>query len=372
MKHLLTGGRVWRADHTFADDCPVLIENEKILAVGDACDAYIADKITDVTGMTVLPGLVDVHTHGRAGYDFNDATEEQMHLMRRDYAKHGVTSVMATLASDTREGWLRSVKTIEACGYEGIHFEGRYLNVAKKGAHAEHLLSPLDPADLAECLSAVHVPCHVSAALELDTDGAFAKKAIEMGATLGIGHTMATAEEARTAIARGATSFTHLFNAMPPLHHREGGAVSVALNGGGYGEIIADGVHICPDVVRLAYRCLGKDYTVLITDSMAGTGCPDGEYTIAGMPVIVKDGRALTTGGVIAGSTLNLWDGVKNLMSFADTDLADAIACATVNPARMVGIDGTVGSIDANKRADLLLVNAAMDLCRVIQCGEFI
>jgi len=372
MKHLLIGGRVWRADHTFTENCPVLIENKRLLAVGSSTAAYTADHITDVTGMTVLPGLVDVHTHGRAGFDFNDATAEQMRLMRADYAKHGVTSVMATLASDTKEGWLRSVKLIEECGYAGIHFEGRYLNCAKKGAHAEHLLTPLDPADLEECLSAVHIPCHVSAALELDTDGAFAKKAIEMGSTLGIGHTMATAEEARTAIARGATSFTHLFNAMPPLHHREGGAVSVALCGGGYGELIADGVHICPDMVRLAYRCLGKDRTVLITDSMAGTGCPDGEYTIAGMPVVVKNGRALTTGGVIAGSTLNLWDGVKNLMTFADVSLADAIACATVNPARMVGIDKSVGSIDEGKRADLLLVNAEMDLCRVMHCGEFI
>ncbi|MBQ8310746.1 MAG: N-acetylglucosamine-6-phosphate deacetylase [Clostridia bacterium] len=372
MKQLLTGGLVWRSDHTFTENCPVLIGDGSILAVGATCDAYTPDQIADISGMTVLPGLVDVHTHGRAGYDFNDATEEQMRLMQKDYARHGVTSVMATLASDTQEGWLRSIRAIEACGYEGIHFEGRYLNSAKKGAHAAHLLASLDPDELKKCLAAVHLPCHVSAALELDKDGSFSRKAIEMGATLGIGHTAATAEEARTAISRGATSFTHLFNAMPPLHHREGGAVAVALNGGGYGEIIADGVHICPDMVRLAYRCLGVDHTVLITDSMAGTGCPDGEYSIAGMPVIVKNGRALTTDGVIAGSTLNLWDGVKNLMSFADASLADAIACATLNPARMVGIDGTVGSIDAGKRADLLLVNAETELCRVMRCGEWI
>ena len=221
-------------------------------------------------------------------------------------------------------------------------------------------------------LAGTHLPAHVSAALELDTDGAFTKKAIEMGATVGIGHTAATAEEAKRAIAYGATSFTHLFNTMPPLHHREGGVVSVALNGGGYGELIVDGVHICPDMVRLAYRCLGKELTVLITDSMAGTGCPDGDYCIAGMPVVVKDGRALTTGGVIAGSTLNLWDGVKNLMSFADATLADAVICATLNPARMVGIDDRVGSIDAGKRADLLFVNDALEICRVMQCGAYL
>lgn len=370
MRTLVMGGRVLGADRTFLEQCPILVEDGKILAVGDACDASVADTVLDVAGYTVLPGLVDVHTHGRIGFDFCGATAKQMHLMKEDYARHGVTSVMATLASGTREEWLSSIRAIEACGYVGIHFEGRYLNPAKRGAHAAHLLGALDAAELDSFLQHVHVPCHVSAALELDADGSFCAKAIEKGATLGLGHTCATAEEARVALLRGATSFTHLFNAMPPLHHREGGAVSVALNGGGYGEIIADGVHICPDMVRLAYRCLGVDKTVLITDSMAGTGCPDGNYSIAGMPVVVKDGRAMTTDGAIAGSTLNLWDGVKNLMRFADVSLADAVTCATLNPARMVGIDSTVGSIEAGKRADLLLVNAENEICRVLLGGR--
>ena len=370
MKTLIAGGRVLGADRTFWDRCPILVEDGKILAVGNVCGACAADTLLDASGYTVLPGLVDVHTHGRCGFDFCGATEEQMRLMKEDYARHGVTSVMATLASGTREEWLSSIAAIEACGYVGIHFEGRYLNPAKRGAHAPHLLGALDAQELGSFLEHVHVPCHVSAALELDADGSFCAKVLEKGATLGLGHTCATADEARLALSRGATSFTHLFNAMPPLHHREGGAASVALNGGGYGEIIADGVHICPDMVRLAYRCMGPDRTVLITDSMAGTGCPDGEYSIAGMPVVVKDGRAVTVDGAIAGSTLNLWDGVKNLMRFAGIGLADAVTCATRNPARMVGIDGTVGSIEAGKRADLLFVNADNEICRVFVGGR--
>ena len=370
MKTLMEGGRVFSSDRAFLQNCPILIEDGRIVAVGDACRAYEADERIDATGFTVLPGLVDVHTHGRIGFDFCGATEEQMRLMKADYARHGVTSVMATLASGTREEWLYAIDAIQSCGFDGIHFEGRYLNSAKRGAHAAHLLSDLNAEELEFFLSRVHVPCHVSAALELDADGSFSQKALACGATLGLGHTCATADEARLAIKRGATSFTHLFNAMPPLHHREGGAVSVALNGGGYGEIIADGVHICPDMVRLAYRCLGADKTVLITDSMAGTGCPDGDYSIAGMPVVVKDGKALTVEGAIAGSTLNLWDGVKNLMSMAGIGLADAVACATVNPARMVGIDGEVGSIAAGRRADILFVNGENEICRVFVGGR--
>ncbi len=370
MKTLICGGRVWNEDHGFLQNCSVLIEDDTILALGAACDAYTADAVIDATGYTLLPGLVDVHTHGRIGFDFCDASAAEMAEMQADYARHGVTSVFATLASDTQEGWLRAIRAIEENDYAGIHLEGRYLNFAKRGAHAADLLVPLDAEELDGILSHIHIPCHITAAFELDADGSFTACALKNGATLGLGHTGANAREARLAVERGVTSFTHLFNTMPPLHHRDGGAVVVALNGGGYGELIVDGIHICPDMVKLAYRALGAEHTVLITDSMSGTGCPDGNYSIAGMPVILKDGRALTTEGALAGSTLNLWDGVRNLMQFAGIDLGDAVACATINPARMVGIDHTVGSIAPGKRADLVWINDQNELCRVYRRGS--
>jgi N-acetylglucosamine-6-phosphate deacetylase len=155
------------------------------------------------------------------------------------------------------------------------------------------------------------------------------------------------------------TAFSHLYNAMPALHHREGGCVCVALLGEGFGEIIADGLHICPDMVALAYRCLGNEKAVLITDSMEATGCPDGEYSIAGQPVIVKNGKAVTLDGALAGSTLDLWNGVKNLMAFAGASFADAVLCATRNPAKMLGVEDSIGTLEVGKRADLLLVDEA-------------
>lgn len=372
MKTLLLGGDVWFADRTVKKDCAVLWEDGTILAVGDACNGVMPDHIVNATGMTVIPGLIDVHTHGRAGYDFCTANVEEMKKMKLDYACHGVTSVFATLASGTVEEWTRAIRNIQAAGFEGIHFEGRYLNSQKRGAHAAELLAKPNAAELEEFLKQIDIPCHVSAAFELDEDGSFAETARRYGATMGLGHTAATAEQTRVAIERGVRSFTHLYNAMPPLHHREAGPVGVAFCGGGYGELIVDGMHICPEMVALAYKCLGEDRTVLITDSMEGTGCPDGTYSIAGQPVYLKDGRAVTGDGALAGSTLDLWDGVKNLMKFAGASFADAVACATVNPARMVGIDKTVGSIEAGKRADLLLIDDCMDIAIIYNGGELV
>lgn len=371
MKTILKGGRVLLADGRFVDNCPVLWENDTILAVGDACAAYTADRTLDATGYTVIPGMIDAHTHGRAGYDFSTATVEQMREMKKDYARGGVTAVFATLASGTTEEWNQAIAAIQEVGYEGIHLEGNFLNVKKRGAHPERLLVAPDADVLEGYLKQIHVPCHISAAYELDADGSFAARAVQYGATLALAHTMATAEEARLAISRGVTAFSHLYNAMPALHHREGGAVCVALLGEGYGELIADGMHICPDMVALAYRCLGTEKAVLITDSMEATGCPDGEYSIAGQPVLVKDGRAVTLDGALAGSTLNLWNGVQNLMQFAGASFGDAVLCATRNPARMLGVEDRLGSIAAGMRADLLLVNEAqMEIADVYACGE--
>lgn len=367
MKTLIKGARVWQKDRSFAQNCPIVIEDERILSVGTA-EQW--DREINAEGLTVLPGLVDVHTHGRSGYDFCDATKEQMLQMKRDYLKKGVTSVFATLASGTEEQWKRAIADIEACGFAGVHLEGNYLNAAKRGAHAPELLVRPNAESLERVLNQIHIPCHISAAFELDSDGSFAACAKKYGATMGLGHTAATAAEARLAIERGVTSFTHLYNCMPPLHHREGGAVSVGLTSNAWVELIADGLHICPEMICLAYRAKGNEKFVLVTDSMSATGEADGEYAIAGMKVIVRQGRAETVEGALAGSTLDLWNGVKNLMRFADIPLEEAVACATLNPALMVGIDSLVGSVDAGKRADLLLVDDALDVRMVFAAGE--
>ena len=144
---------------------------------------------------------------------------------------------------------------------------------------------------------------------------------------------------------------------MPTLHHRDGGAVCAALLGDAYVELICDGVHISPEMIRLAYKCKGSDKVTLVSDSMEATGCSDGDYTIAGNTVVVKDGVARTEGGALAGSTLSLFDAVKNLSEFCMIDFAKALPCATVNPAKQIGIFDRYGSIDVGKNADLIIIN---------------
>lgn len=328
-----------------------------------------AREVYDAAGRRVIPGLVDVHTHGRAGGDFVSADEETLRRMLRSYALSGVTTLLPTLASAEPEQLRTAIHRLRRLSEEenrengevrahigGIHLEGRYLNPAKRGAHAPELLAPLDPDELEGFLRDMPGVRHVTAALELDTDGSFLRRTRDCGATVGLGHSTATYEQAAQAFENGATAVTHLYNALPPLHHRSGGAVCAALLTETVScELICDGFHVAPEMVKLAAR-LAQERLVLITDSMEATGCPDGAYSIAGMPVTVVDGRARTSDGAIAGSTLSLLDGVYNYSRFADLPLEDAIYAATLAPAREVGLDGEVGSLEAGRRADLLIL----------------
>ncbi len=356
----------------------LLIEDGVIRRVGQL---EVAGDVWDAEGTYLVPGLVDVHTHGRAGHDFLNCTDEELHRMARDYARHGVTAVMPTLASATLEKMLAATHRInrfepaaDEASFVGVHWEGRYLNPSKRGAHAEELLASLCAEELDRQVLRDCKALHISAAFELDRDGSFARMASHLGATLGLGHTEATYAQAVEAEKNGVTAYTHLYNAMPPLHHRDGGAVLAALMGGGFAELICDGIHVCPEMAALAYRNKGAERLVLISDSMEATGCPDGEYAIAGMPVTVKDGIARTHDGALAGSTLTLDQGVNNLIKFCSIPLTDAILCATEAPAKEMGVFDRYGSIEEGKYADLLVLRdvGSLDILRVMRQGTWI
>ena len=387
MTLLLSDANIYRTASRSFSAGDILIENGRITGVSDGPSAWrtAADQIVDVDSRMIIPGLVDVHTHGRAGGDFSSASADKMAEMSESYLRSGVTTLLPTLASAplddlrTAVDRINRVRALESdpanagrlAHFAGTHLEGRYLNVAKRGAHAPELLFPLDADELSSILTAVDGARHVSAALELDTDGCFLRKALSLGATVSIGHTAATYAQAMDAFAHGCTAATHLYNAMLPLHHREGGAVCAALLSPDVScELICDGFHIAPEMVKLA-GTMKKDHLVLITDSMEATGCADGEYTIAGMPVTVKDGKARTHDGAIAGSTLSMWKAVKNYRTFAGVSFEDAVYAATMAPAVEVGLTDEIGSLEPGKRADLLILGDYLTIDRVMVGGVF-
>ena len=376
---LLKNALVYRnTTHSF-EFADVRIENGVIAEIGNISTAD--DQVLDMNGKAIVPGLVDVHTHGRAGCDFVNATAEDLSKMASDYAKHGVTTVMPTVASAPLDDMIAAVDRINRfvpddseADFCGVHLEGRYLNPKRKGAHADELICSLNADELENEVFRMCRSLQISAAWELDKDGSFAKKAREIGATLSLGHTDATYAQSRKAEADGVCAYTHLFNTMPPFHHRDGGAICAALTGDRFAELICDGIHIAPQMIRLAYMCLGSKRTVLISDSMEAAGCPDGEYSIAGNPAILKNGIARTPEGALAGSTLTLDSAVNNLIDYCDIPLAEAILSATENPARQIGVFDSCGSIDIGKRADMLVLKNTerLEIINVCVNGKFI
>lgn len=369
----IKNARVYRTEQRDFIPATVVVEEGKIKSIlaPDACTCDMT--VVDGTGKLLVPGLVDTHTHGRIGYDFDSATVAQMKDMRHSYAVDGTTTVFPTIASAPLAQIEQAIDNVKAAGYDCIHLEGRYLNCKRRGAHRADLLFPLDVNEFSALLDRMEgLTVHISCAAELEGGEAFVKTAVSRGATVSLGHTDATYEEALEAISWGVNSFTHTFNAMRPIHHREPGPVVAALaTEGVYAEVIADGFHLNPAIVKLAYLAKRPAHLTLITDSMSATRCADGEYAIAGEKVYVVDGKAINEEGNISGSTITLYQAVRNLMKFAGVSYAEALPYATIVPATEVGIDSVTGSIAEGKRADLLLVDAeSYDITNVWQAGE--
>ena len=369
----IKNARVYRTEQRDFIPATVVVEEGKIKSILAPAACTCDMTVVDGTGKLLVPGLVDTHTHGRIGYDFDSATVAQMKDMRHSYAVDGTTTVFPTIASAPLAQIEQAIDNVKEAGYDCIHLEGRYLNCKRRGAHRADLLFPLDVNEFSALLDRMEgLTVHISCAAELEGGEAFVKTAVSRGATVSLGHTDATYEEALEAISWGVNSFTHTFNAMRPIHHREPGPVVAALaTEGVYAEVIADGFHLNPAIVKLAYLAKRPAHLTLITDSMSATRCADGEYAIAGEKVYVVDGKAINEEGNISGSTITLYQAVRNLMKFAGVSYAEALPYATIVPATEVGIDGTVGSIAEGKRADLLLVDAeSYDITNVWQAGE--
>lgn len=366
---ILHGCYIYDSDYKTFVHGALLVRDGKFERVMRTCDpSLFPSDVTkiDMTGKYLIPGLVDVHTHGRAGYDFNTAPADRYDEIALSYARTGTTTVMPTLASATLDSLERSTAAIAerrnlpgTAAFAGVHLEGRYLSPKKRGAHASELLAAPSADEIRRFKAlAPGVRMRLSMAPELPGGDEMIRAAKELSVTVTAAHTDADFAQLSHAVSVGVTGFTHTFNAMRPIHHRDpGGAGAALLFDDCYAEFICDGHHIDPEIIRLSWRVKAPDRFVLITDSMEAAGCSDGEYFIAGLPVFVRDGLAVNSEGALSGSTLDLFSGLKNFMKFCGLSLEEALPCATSNPARMIGAAEECGSIREGARADLIILS---------------
>ena len=350
----------------------LVVEDERIAALLPPESGKEEDELL------CLPGFIDIHTHGGAGADVCDKTAESLQKLSRYYASHGVTSwcpTTMTLPSDDLREIFQTVGRVRGseCGayIQGVNMEGPYVSREKCGAQNPAFLRPAD-ADEVRALHAISPICLVDLAPEVE--GALTlPKALGDDIVCSVAHTNATYAQTKAAFDAGFRHVTHLFNAMSPFTHRAPGAVGAVLeNERVTAELICDGFHLDPVAVRLAFRLLGANRCVAVSDSLSCAGCPDGDgYALGGQKVVVKDGKAFLANGTLASSTTNLFNAFKNLLRFG-VPFADALASCTLGPARVIGADADTGSIEAGKYADLIFVDDSLNLRHVMVKGRML
>lgn len=339
----------------------------------------VPDEVIDAGGGYVLPGFVDIHTHGAMNYDLCDADPNGIEAILAYHGSQGVTTVVPATMAYPEPVIEKIVRTtlpyFNKDGYgavlRGINLEGPFISLQKRGAqNPDNLVNPdLDFFNRMFALSEKHILL-VDLAPELPGALKFIQEISEK-CVVSLAHTDATYDEAIAAFEAGASHVTHLFNGMPPLNHREPGVIGAAADKATFVEIISDGFHLHPAIVRSAFRMFGADRVCLISDSMRATGMPDGEYDLGGQRVNVSNGKATLTGGnfSIAGSAVNLADMCRRAIGFG-VPIEHAVRAATLNPARAVGLDGKIGTIEVGKRADLVIWDSELRTKEVICAGK--
>ena len=382
MKTVITAGHL--VTPTEWIEAPiVLIQDGHVAAVGSRTSMELpAGTHRDFPGLVLAPGFIDIHIHGGAGHDVMEADTAALSAIERHMASHGVTSYLPTTVTAPQD---RILKALEHLGRSivarrtqpqgarplGIHLEGPFISHAKRGVHPPEHLVPPSPDKLDLFWQASQGTIHMmTVAPELPGAIETIRHAWSLGVHSSLGHSDANYAQASAAIAAGADHATHTFNAMRALDHRDPGILGTALtNDAVSADIIADGVHVDPTVVRLFVRAKGPDRAVLITDAISATGMPDGRYRLGAFEVEVNGDRCQYE-GKLAGSVLTLDRAVRNVMSFAGWKLQQAIRLATLNPAQLLGISKERGLIAPGCTADMVALTPEGNVVRTIVAGH--
>lgn len=357
----------------------LVIKEGKIKAILTSGHLDIDDEeVIDARGQSVIPGFIDSHIHGANGYDTMDEDPEAILEIAKHLVSEGTTSFLATTMTES----IHAIETALAHAKDtntpvgtaellGIHLEGPFVNVVKKGAQPEqHIIKPdLDLFKRWQTLSGNKIKT-VTMAPEEDVDGQFIKAVKDTGINVSMGHTDVSFDEAKQATKYGVNQVTHLCNQMNGIHHRDVGLVGASfLLPHLKLELISDGIHVSDEMLQLIYNNVGSEKLMLITDAMRAKGLEDGTYTLGGQTVHVANNKATLDDGTLAGSVLPMIDGAKRMLDLEGPTMHDIIQMASVNPARQLGVYDRKGSIEVGKDADLLIIDHDLQLKKTITKG---
>ena len=363
----------------------VLVQDGVIAGVGTFLEheAPQARRVLDLGESTLVPGFIDMHIHGGAGRDVMDASPDALPAVERLLYSHGVTSYFPTTITAPMD---RTLRALEHLGQEierarenqesrarpvGIHLEGPFISHARPGVHpAGDLQKPSMPLFERMWEASRGTVKVMTIAPELPGARELISEATRRGVCVSMGHSDADLAQAQAGVDAGVRHATHTFNAMRPLDHRDPGIIGETLTDKRISaEIIADGIHVDPVVVRLFLRAKGTDGAVLVTDATAATGMPNGRYQLGSLEVEVKDGKCLRDGR-LAGSVLTMDRAVRNILKFANWDLQQAVQLATLNPARTTGLPGNAGQLVAGAPADIVALSSSGEVVKTIVRGQ--
>lgn len=371
---IIKDANIFTQDNRFVKGS-VVVENGRFVSIAEQPEH--AGEVIEAKGLYMIPGLVDIHFHGCMGADMCDGTKEALDVITQYEASVGVTSVCPATMTIPKDELSAVMKNAGAYAYHGgahlvgINMEGPFISPAKKGAQAAENIMHCDYEYFNQLQDAaggliklVDIAPEEAGAME------FIDK-VKGKVVVSLAHTASDYDTAMEAIAHGASHATHLYNAMPPLNHRNPGVIGAVRDSDNcHVELICDGVHIHPSVIRATFAMFGAQRMILISDSMRATGLDDGEYTLGGQPVTVKGNLATLHDGTIAGSATNLMDCMRFTVKHAGLPLETAVMCATANPAKEIGIFDEVGSIAVGKKADFVLLDQDLNLAGVYIDGK--
>jgi len=379
MTTLIHAGRVLTPTAEI-HDAGILIREDVIEAIGPRAGMTLPAGAQEIraTDKTAIPGFIDVHIHGAGGHDVMEGTGAALRSVTRKVSTHGTTSLLATTVTASTDATVRAVEGIAAyIGQQhetdeahaeilGIHFEGPFISKERRGVHPPEWIQLPSAETLDRFLQAAAGNARIlTIAPELLGAAPCIDAARKAGMVVSMGHTDATYEQARAAMARGARNATHVYNAMRPFSHRDPGVIGAVLTSPDVNaELIADGVHVEEAAMKLLLLAKGPARVILVSDGLSATGMPDGKYTLGGIEVTVSGGVCRNADGVLAGSTLTLDRALRNIIALGIA-LPDAVRMLTLNPASMLGIEFKKGVLRVGADADILLLDEGIQITNV-------